>query len=122
MSIESVRKRLAEATPGPWRSHPNPAYGGPLEKAPPPHYIRTADSADSGPGDPWGSEGAVVSVEGDECGGVWNKADADLIAHAPTDLRLLLDVVEATSAFLDAGTQQTERDLWSALDALHGSD
>lgn len=41
--------------------------------------------------------GMVIGTEGSEPGGVWEKPDADLITHAPTDLRLALNVIEAAA-------------------------
>ncbi|MDE2096433.1 MAG: hypothetical protein KGL39_04245 [Patescibacteria group bacterium] len=85
MTIESIKKRLAEATPGPWE----------LVKAPVPRNY---------PGDPWidlypvERGGGTVYIARFE----YAEGDADLIAHAPTDLAALIRVAEAASEFLDS--------------------
>lgn len=81
MSIESVRKRLEAATPGPWERYTNPAWDDP-------GYIRTPHTSDSRPRH-------VAYVRSDEGNPIPN---AELIAHAPTDLRLALDVIESAKA------------------------
>jgi hypothetical protein len=69
MSTESLRARLEAATPGPWKAR----YSGPEL------YV-------------FGPRGDLAQIHGPE-----NEAahDADLIAHAPTDLAAALEVVEA---------------------------
>ena len=74
--IESIRARLNAATPGPWKAI---------------KYYKNQLSNGAGPD--WGLEG-VRSFE-----------DADLCAHAPTDLRALLAEVER----LNHNFVQTER-------------
>ena len=77
MSLESVRKRLEAATPGPWRHAED--------------YLRAIRTRD-------GTEVCSVHLSRDRIG--WGNRgavypDGDLIAHAPTDLALMADVVEA---------------------------
>lgn len=70
--LDEIRARLEAATPGPWEAYharfPN-AYGEGFWRVDGPHER--------------GYEGG------------FERADADLIAHAPEDLRLLLAVAEA---------------------------
>ena len=68
MSTESVRARLDAATSGRW------------------YRISKARA----------NEGRIVVIGDYAIDPNWN--DADLIAHAPTDLRLALDVIEAAKA------------------------
>ncbi len=74
MSIESVRKRLAEATPGPWAWAAGGGTAFVQTKNPSPVYPRNI---------------AVLSPSDRDLKDSW------LIAHAPTDLALLLAVAEA---------------------------
>lgn len=67
MSAETIRQRLAAATPAPW-------------------------DAEEGSGTVWAGPASVVQIAY-ESGRT--KGDAALIAHAPTDLALLLAAVEA---------------------------
>lgn len=70
MSSSSVRKRLQEATPGPWEKEEDSlAITGPVGAA--------------------RDDRMIIYDEGGH-----SEEDADLIAHAPTDLALALDVIE----------------------------
>lgn len=84
MSLESVRKRLAAATPGPWQSNISYHVDGDDEVV---KHITA------------GTDDNTVAVMG--CDFTSSDADADLIAHAPTDLRLALAVVEAARDLVD---------------------
>lgn len=66
--LQEIRARLDAATPGPWKRDR--------------HEILTVDVDDE-----TGWETCIADAYGDP-------ADADLIAHAPDDLRWLLDEVE----------------------------
>lgn len=81
MSLESARKRLDAATPGPWESRGeqigNDLHFGPMKTT----YVDTA-------------EGNLFAVSG------MPVADADLIAHAPTDLAAALKVIEAAKGLM----------------------
>ena len=86
MSIESTRKRLEAATPGPWAA-------GPFSK----RSVRRVNWP------PKTSEFIVLSGHDylfDIDTGCQEEADAELIAHAPTDLALLLEVAEAAQALI----------------------
>ena len=75
MSAESLRARLEAATPGTWEISGEPgktAVG-----------IRSTEESRPGIGAIYGGSERNA------------KADADLIAHTPTDLRLALGVIEA---------------------------
>ena len=86
MSGETVRKRLGAATKGPWA-------------------VSTPDYRVMGAGH------IVVSALGDNA----PDADADLIAHAPTDLAAALKVIEAANL----GVPSTPlRDALEAFEAL----
>ena len=85
MSIASIRSRLAEATPGPWEFD-----------------VAFNDGDDPGAengGDYWTWCLFRAEEDGPLGGTEWDDPtpDVDLIAHAPTDLALLLDVAEAAS-------------------------
>jgi hypothetical protein len=102
MSSESLRKRLAEATPGPWEWVSCETRGAAFLQ----------DQRLTGAGwipvrDKWGTiinpEPVVLCAEADgyevdSVGIDVRHADADLIAHAPTDLALALEVIEALRA------------------------
>lgn len=85
--LDEIEARLVAATPGPWENE------GAGEVAQ--HWSRPS---------PWGP---VVSTEvscgsyclGGSSKGVVNDADADLIAHAPTDLAALVAVVRVAQKF-----------------------
>jgi hypothetical protein len=107
MSFDLIEGRLARATPGPWRALPQ------HDEALPPIEIEEAKS---------GARVTLAYVETPD--------DAGLIAHAPADLRLLLDVVGASvrrdetqrvyneTAFTSAGEMTAARDAaYAALDA-----
>ena len=74
--FDEIRARLRKATPGPW--HPNPDGTG-----------------EEGDGCVWFEDANLGRVDV-ICGtAFWNKADADLIAHAPADLAYLLEIIDA---------------------------
>ena len=89
--LDSIRARLNATTPGPWKAI---------------KYYKNQLANGAGPD--WGLEG-VRTFE-----------DADLCAHAPTDLRALLDEVER----LDSKVKKLEEELaiterrmrWDAID------
>lgn len=97
MSLENIRKRLEAATPAPWwydedeqcwRLHGTaitiPAIG-PIG----PQRI--------------GKQIAKARKQDDQMMPYWpDPADAELIAHAPTDLKLLLAIAQAAAAFVTA--------------------
>jgi hypothetical protein len=89
--IESIQQRLDAATPGPWKAI---------------KYYKNQLANGAGPD--WGLEG-VRSFE-----------DADLCAHAPTDLRALLDEVERLNSKVKKLEEElaiTERRMrWDAID------
>lgn len=70
--LDEIEQRLANATPGPWEM-------GAVEPMP----------------DGW--PGAYAAVEPNIAGGL-DPLDADLIAHAPTDLAALVTVVREVAA------------------------
>ena len=77
--LDAIRARLDAATPGPWR----------LESPFPAIYIAA------------GERDYIAELMGPWDDARWEqrwKVDAELIAHAPTDLRALLDEVEALQA------------------------
>ena len=76
MSAESLRARLAAATPGPWEGLLVGVVGD-EERT----YVAPFDNERQAP----------------------KPADADLIAHAPTDLALLLAVFDAAKEAIDPG-------------------
>lgn len=87
MSLESIRKRLVNATPGPWEWAAD--RGGP-------GYVQLYcpdEAVDE-------YEADVLSAEGNQVLVV--ETNAELIAHAPTDLALLVDVAEAAGELLMA--------------------
>ena len=77
MSIESVRRRVAAATSWPWAESPGGIYGVVVS-----------------PGLTNGNRAIDAAYGGRVVGESMTVADADLIAHAPTDLALLLAVAE----------------------------
>jgi hypothetical protein len=85
--IAAIRARLAAATPGPWRVHSR----GDVALIDPRQWPAwaVADDPDGGEDD---FERLVAEA---------TAADADLIAHAPTDLAALLDEVERLRAQVD---------------------
>ena len=82
---ESIRERLAAATPGPWTADTDDRDDTPVGIT-----SATEDIVSTGYND-WGP-----------CGGCYNQDNADLIAHAPTDLVLLLAAAEALNGMLAA--------------------
>lgn len=84
MSLEMIRQRLEAATPGPWEQR----HGQLL--MPPQRY------------EVIGADGTWLVTAGDNdygpAGGLYGADNAALIAHAPTDLKLLLAVAEAAKA------------------------
>ena len=81
MSIESVRRRVAAATSWPWAESPGGIYGVVVS-----------------PGLTNGNRAIDAAYGGRVVGESMTVADADLIAHAPTDLALLLAVAEVMKA------------------------
>jgi hypothetical protein len=77
MTREAIRQRLAAATPGPWKKRA-PGWLGPDR-----HKWRCVFFGPS-PDEPYTTSPLVP-------------ADADLIAHAPTDLAALLAVADAAA-------------------------
>ena len=80
MTRESIRDRLAKATPGPWVAdgktvHFDPVVLGEAEGYDEPYLL---------------SRAGTIYDEGGH-----TAADADLIAHAPTDIAALLAVADA---------------------------
>lgn len=119
MSIDSVRKRLEAATPGPW-------WIGPSRRGFEMHIGAGAfDEYAHGSRWPAVHGGTYVVSPGREGdGGIDDTANADLIAHAPTDLAALLKVAEAAQAYVaflanNGGfPKQVPRELISALEAV----
>lgn len=104
MSVDSVRKRLEAAAPGPWEAYD--ANGGEQR----PMWCVANDafhnpSADDN--EPW----IAVEIR------TGYRADAELIAHAPTDLAAALKVIEAVNTFIDHYGPENQRD-WDWLAAL----
>jgi len=104
VSVESVRARLDAATSGPWamRAHDGCATVIAPSLTMPWDTVVYADDS----GHPRTSE-----------------SDADLIAHAPTDLRLALDVIEAATevrqGFLDGHFDMSK--MFATLDAFEAA-
>ena len=70
---DAIRARLQAATPGPWKVCPDEATEGDLELV---------------------CQGTVDQHAGPICMHPLTSADAEFIAHAPTDVAALLDEVE----------------------------
>jgi hypothetical protein len=101
VSAESIKQRLAAAEPGPWEVMPGTLYGGGYTVG------RRGVAVDD-----WGTEEYHVKHVL-----VDNAEEAELIAHAPTDLALLLTVAEAASFVADL------LDVWGcAPEATEGLD
>ena len=89
MNFDEIKARLAAATPRPWIHE---RFGGP-------HHIgyRVESAA---PGEDHG-----VGI-----GGIDRGDDANLIAHAPSDIAALLAEVERLTVLLDARLDEGERE------------
>lgn len=86
MSVDSVRKRIEAATPGPWETYDaNEGEHRPLWCV-----ANDAFHNPSSDDEPW----IAVEIH------VGQREDADLIAHAPTDLAAALKVIEAAKVVL----------------------
>ncbi len=85
MSIESIHQRLDAGTPGPWADALGPLFGAVVC----PGLSNDSEYTDVVYG------GRVV------CESI-GTADAALVAHAPTDLALLLEVAEAAREARDS--------------------
>ncbi len=99
--IEEIRKRLAEATPGPWRPCPHKMFVfGPRHE-----MIASTSHGD----EEYGAERGTVEIRGAGAGLPMDE-NHDLIVNAPADLAFLLEVnakltrelAEAREAFHDA--------------------
>lgn len=112
MSFNGIRKRLEAATPGPWfagltlwaRDNREPGFW-PIDRvaaltALPPLFDDTEEGVQVL--EDWcdqNERGTVAETHTDtQIPGTQHDGNQALIAHAPTDLRLLLDVVEAAQA------------------------
>lgn len=92
---EGVRARLAAATPGPWRNAPDTAAGR--------VWVQRGESGVFGPDcEP------MFRFRGDK-EYARAAADADLIAHAPTDLAAALDRITELEAALAAKSESEQR-------------
>jgi hypothetical protein len=100
MSIESIRKRLEAAMPGPWEISDTDING---------HTMRV---------------GPIAGYDYDALMAGADDPDIQLIAHAPTDLALLLEVAEAAKVWVYGGDQWNEdaKRLGDAIDALEAAD
>lgn len=88
--LSEIEGRLAAATPGPW-----------LKDSDEPYIVMKPDS----PGSDWDGR-EVARVLRDDYG-LFEEADTDLIAHAPTDLAALIDAVKAVRALHHPKSQET---------------
>ena len=110
MSIESIKARLAAATPGPWEQK---WFGTGAERK-------------------WSNSPGYGAVGLPECYGVtatggslvvmsseWKQGhqDVELIAHAPTDLALLLNALQAYHSQHDTECKCSACDLYDVLEA-----
>ena len=118
MSIESVRKRLEAATPGPWEASGwdhEEFYGA---------WKRVGPGASAWESYASSSQKAglyLYSADHDYRGDEKvNDADAELTAHAPTDLALLLAVVDAAKVLADLASV-AYAPFEDALEALEAS-
>ena len=101
MSLESVRKRLEAATPGrPWEIKTDDRYAADR---------RVAMLTESPQVDVVCAQGSKADPDA--------LADADLIAHAPTDLALLIDVAEAAQLAACLPRTKESSAVLAALDA-----
>lgn len=81
--LKEIEARLEKATPGPWRAVRNNALGE--------TWFNIFSLGDNN----------VLAMIGDLADEVKQSPDADLIAHAPTDLALLLSLVKEYRAALE---------------------
>lgn len=94
MTHDDIRRRLAAATPGPWHSY----------------WVR-------GHGDDYEEYSVTLTDATREICGYANKADADLIAHAPDDIATLLADNDRLRAAGDALAEHVTPDIRSRLAA-----
>lgn len=87
--LASIEQRLAAATPGPWRKDGSPLRTDSFN-------VRGLPENTS-----YDYRGDAVAVTGDSEFGACNGADAALIAHAPDDLRWLIDRLREAEAERD---------------------
>ena len=107
MSTESLQARLAAAAPGPWELHPQ--WENSLEVFFQPEWETDSDGSINA----WNDQGRIYDEGGH------TRADAELIAHAPTDLAAALKVIEAATEVLEAwGHSVHLRDALDAWEAL----
>lgn len=115
MSLETIRQRLETANHGPWCWEVKVEEDWTEEDGLTVHYAEHRAIRASGPTqDGSYQQGGSHELVGD----VWHEPDADLIAHAPTDLKLLLAV--AVEARRDAAFMAGPA-LQRALDALEAA-
>lgn len=87
MSVDTIRQRLANATPGPWVF---------ASDAGPPTFVQLYSAAE----DVDEYDADILSADGSEV--LICAENADLIANAPADLSILLDVADAARTYLAA--------------------
>ena len=103
LDLDPIKARLAAATPGPWRWSRVESWGH-VAKLHDIHFLPNLAS--------------LSSTQQDQ-------ADADLIAHAPSDLAALVAEVERLRAAIKTherngrrmSNNPHDRDLWAVLDA-----
>ena len=101
--LDDIKKRLADATAGPWTTH---GY---------PETYTEVYGPDDLPVVTWGYDG--------EQGGVCMPADARFIANAREDVEWLVEQVEALTAFMEWLNEWVDdEDGWCGVYALSASD
>ena len=103
LDLDAIKTRLDAATPGPWAQHPEVPRS--IVSAGKPDFSLLALDAPPEDG-PY----AVVDSEG----------DADLIAHAPTDIAALVAEIERLRATMTQIAEEFRGDLWVNDDDFRG--
>jgi hypothetical protein len=125
--LDGIKVRLSAATPGPWVAHDlsdavyspddNTGWWWVWQESKLPYYGAVLEPTDRSPND--GSIG-VAAVD-DNRTGVQEKADAEFIAAAPTDVARLAGVLEAVLALAEEWRYKGEFG-WGAWQEGQGPD